>query len=189
MESELSRVVSVSSLGKGETLFEIKTSDEERARVAKRLGLIALNSLSAELRLVVEDDGGAVNVEGAFAGQTVQPCVVTLEPLACDVVGRLSVRYAFDADAAPLDLTDGEEDAVAEDPPEPIIDGAFDLGEALTQALSLEIDPYPRTPGLAFDANLGGEAEEGGSEHVADDADGRAFASLAALKNKLAENG
>ncbi len=187
MEPELLRLVTASSLQKGENVFEIETSVEERARVAKRLDLIALNHLSASLRLVVESDGGAVDVDGAFTAETVQPCAVTLDPLVCQVTGTLSVRYAYDAEANPLGLMDADDEA-AEDPPEPIIDGVFDLGEALTQALSLEIEPYPRAPDLPYNASDNDEAEEGGSEPVANDGGARPFAGLAALKNKLAEN-
>ena len=180
---ELSRLVTASSLLKGETRFEIETSDKERARIAKRLDLVTLNSLSASLRLIVSNDGGAVDVEGEFTAETVQQCAVTLEPLVCEVIGALSIRYAFNAEAdllAPINTKDDAE----EDPPEPIIDGVFELGESLTQALSLEIEAYPRSPGLPYDVYVSGEGLSGAAT---DTITGKAgpFAGLAALKNKL----
>ncbi len=186
MQPELSRLVSFSSLPKGESLFEIETSAEERAAIAKRLDLIELNSLSASLRLVVDNDRGGVDVAGRFAAETVQPCAVTTEPLVCKVAGALAVCYAFDAEAdTPVEID--AEDESDDVPAEPIVDGGFDLGEALTQALSLEIDPYPRAPGLSFDIHIGGAAAEQGANTDAA-AEAGPFAGLAALKNKLEEN-
>jgi hypothetical protein len=39
-----------------------------------------------------------------------------------------------------------------DDPPEPIVDGIIDLGAVTLEFLALALDPYPRKPGVSFDA-------------------------------------
>ena len=40
---------------------------------------------------------------------------------------------------------------MAEDPPEPIVNGAIDLGALAAEFLMLGLDPYPRKPGAVFE--------------------------------------
>ena len=51
------------------------------------------------------------------------------------------------------DLVDeaAESDTEIPDPPEPIINGAIDLGRLATDALFLAVDPYPRKPDAVFE--------------------------------------
>jgi hypothetical protein len=56
------------------------------------------------------------------------------------------------------------------EPPEPLQDGAIDLGAVATEFLILAVDPYPRRPGAVFDAPPAGDP----AAHP--------FAALAALK-------
>ena len=43
-------------------------------------------------------------------------------------------------------------DPDAEDPPDLIDEDRFDLGAYVVEHLALEIDPFPRKPGVVFDA-------------------------------------
>ena len=38
----------------------------------------------------------------------------------------------------------------AEEPPQPFVDGAIDIGEAVAEQLAIELDPGPRAPGAVF---------------------------------------
>jgi hypothetical protein len=67
--------------------------------------------------------------------------------------------------------------ADADEPPEPLIGGAIDLGAIAAEFLMLGIDPYPRKPGAEFAA----PARETDSE--------RPFAALAALKKPSGGDG
>ena len=42
-------------------------------------------------------------------------------------------------------------DVTAEDPPEPIVDGSFDIGIILTEQFGLELNPFPRKPEINSD--------------------------------------
>ena len=50
------------------------------------------------------------------------------------------------------------------DPPDPLHDGGFDLGETVAEQLSLNIDPFPRSVNASFDefttSGDDGEAEQ-----------------------------
>ena len=63
-------------------------------------------------------------------------------------------------------------DPDAPDGPEPLVNGAADLGAVATEFLLLGIDPYPRKPDAVFDA----------PEGPGQDAGANPFAVLAKLK-------
>ncbi len=50
-----------------------------------------------------------------------------------------------------------EIDPNADDPPDPIEGGRIDLGALVVEHLALEIDPFPRKPGVVFEPPAGGE--------------------------------
>ena len=90
------------------------------------------------------------------------------------VVGVPRLEAQFDLTFQPDDAASGASGGFhaldAEDPPEPLRDGVVDLGAVATEFLLLGIDPYPRKPGVVFDAP------------TTSDPSGHPFAALAALK-------
>jgi hypothetical protein len=132
-----------------------------RARLAERMGLLALHALSAELRLTPEPEG-CIGVRGRMRAAVEQACVVTLDPVAQSIDEVIAWRLL----PAGMEPTDGDDD------PDDIETeaGVADLGEALAQQLSLALDPYPRAPG----AELPAEHGPGGA--------GGPFAALAKLR-------
>jgi hypothetical protein len=143
---EFSRVVDVSRMGRLAHRMEIKANDEERAALAARFDLVELPAFSAELELKKRGDG-VVELTARWQARVAQRCVVTLEPVWADLADE--VRLFFAGPPAK-----GKEDTVL-DPfddegwPEPIENGAVDVGEAVTQLLGVALDPYPRAPGAA----------------------------------------
>ena len=155
--AEFSRVFRVDDLPPGGSTVTLTADASECAALARRFGLLALHSLVAKVRLQprAQQRGGGrgVEAEGSFAAEVEQSCVVTLEPVASRPSGRFTLRFAeqaeIEADA------DTELDVEAEDLPEPLVDGAFDLGEAVAELVALAIEPYPRAPGAVFEAPAG----------------------------------
>ena len=49
-----------------------------------------------------------------------------------------------------------DHDALGDDPPDPLIGGAVDLGSVVSEHLTLALDPYPRKDG----AKMPGEATD-----------------------------
>ena len=88
-----------------------------------------------------------------------QTCVVTLEPVVNEIDEAVDVDFvppraaAAKADAADeIDL-----EASGPDEPEPLTGNAVDLGLLATEFLLLGVDPYPRKPGVAFEAPKPGD--------------------------------
>jgi hypothetical protein len=79
--------------------------------------------------------------------------VVTLDPIDNDIDEAIDLIFAPASQirelAESVDDTEGE--AEVPDPPEPIVDGAIDLGRLATDAMFLGINPYPRKPGAVFE--------------------------------------
>lgn len=171
------RTIGVNKIGEQGLRQTIAATEPERAKIAEFLGLQQLSSFVAELDLKRWRAKGVV-VSGTFKADVVQTCVVTLDPLPAHVEGGFERRFE------PPENVRGEVegpseilvDPLAEDPPEPM-GREVDLGEILVEELSLNLDPYPRKPGVEYQS----EAPEQRRENP--------FAALAKLKPKLAKKG
>lgn len=144
--NEFSRIVTPDRLGGAKLTESIEASSAERAAVARRLGILAVDRLTA--RLTVKNFGrDLVRVQGPWDAEVQQACVVTLEPVAQRVVGELEASYEAAGRSGPQD--DGEVlvDPEAADPPEILPDEGIDLGELVVQELAVALDPYPRAEG------------------------------------------
>jgi len=109
-----------------------------RVALARRMGILAVHALTAELTLRPVEEG-RIAVTGRLRAEVEQECVVSLEP----------VRQRVAEDIAWRLLPDGMEPSDGDDDPDDIEGpgGVVDLGEALAQQLSLALDLYPKAPG------------------------------------------
>lgn len=158
-QAELARPVDLSRLGDGEAVHRVVASAPERAALARRFDLPAIDALSAEVRLRRVRGGAAIRLSGRLSARVVQSCVVTLEPVPADIAETFSILFA-DRQERPETVMIGDE--ADEDWPEPLPEGPLDIGEVVAQQLSLALDPYPRAPGAAAEAawqNAGGGRE------------------------------
>jgi len=149
MRHEFSRSLRPGAVGSEGRRERIEADAAERAALAERMGLIALDSLEAEMTLRPVP-GAAIRVTGTLRAAVVQACVVTLEPVPQRVEEAFEWRILPPGEAPPEELDDGPDEIESEP------DGSFDLGEALAQTLALALDPYPRAP----DAELPAEARD-----------------------------
>ena len=148
---EFSRPADVSRIGRLEHRMDIRATAEERAALARRFGLLELAELAASLVLKKRGDG-IVEVTGRYQARVAQPCVVTLEPVWSTVGDDVRLFYGGELGARAADIDPLDEEGW----PEPIDNGAIDLGEAVAQLMALALDPYPRSP--AADAPPPGHA-------------------------------
>ena len=180
------RLIVPDALGREGLALTFEAGAGEREALARRLDLLALETLAAELRFAPADaaDGaGAVRVSGTIRARLVQRCVATLEPVPRDLHERISVLYA----PQPADRCAQEvEVAVEGETPEPLPEEGIDADAVVAEHLALLIDPYPRHPD-APEGPLTYAAGEDGSEDDARGADSPAgpFAALGQLKSKL----
>jgi uncharacterized metal-binding protein YceD (DUF177 family) len=145
--------------------------EARRAAIAKSLGLESLPALTATLAVRPWLDGA--EIEGRFSARVEQICGVSLDPFQQDLAGDIEVRVVpAGSPNAPEDPeAETVVDAEAPDPPDVLEGEVIDLAAYVIEHLALEIDPFPRKPGVAFDFDPG----------TPDDSP---FAALKALKDR-----
>ena len=128
---------------------DLSPGDEDRAAIAKQLGLVKLDSLRAQVKAKPWFDG--VEVSGAWDARIAQTCGVTLERLESELSGDFLIHVVpLGSVHAPVDEDEQEIDPEAMDPPDVAQNGEIDLAAYVVEHLALEIDPFPRKPGVEF---------------------------------------
>jgi hypothetical protein len=164
--------VSVDAIPDAGLHLQIEAADEVRRGIAAQAGLRDVPRLTAVFDLVRH--GARVQVTGQVRAIVGQTCVVSLEPMQSEIDEAVDLVFA----PPPAGQTGGAAEGArkpakaGEEPPEPLIDGAVDLGAVATEFLMLGIDPYPRKQGVEF------------SPPKAEDDTAHAFAALAALQKR-----
>jgi uncharacterized metal-binding protein YceD (DUF177 family) len=152
----LSRPVRVDAIKLRGTPFALEAEPQEKAGIAAMLDLPSVESLVA--RYMLSRSGERVKLEGTIKAAFHQTCTVTLDPFPVTLEVPLKLDFAPEEPAEPRRRAAaddaGEIDIEVrlneDDPPEPIIDGAIDLGAVTLEFLALALDPYPRKPGAVF---------------------------------------
>ena len=150
---EFSRPIAAAAVDARPHARQLEASAGERAALASRFDLVALDLLKADLSLQLDQARSAIRVRGSFEAEVVQTCVVTLEPVPARLVETVDLLYSLGHQDAPGDAGARVEVGVevgTDEESEPIGPEGLDLGEALAQLLSVALDPYPR----ARDADL-----------------------------------
>lgn len=143
---EFSRLIALDRIGLKEKSYEIEADQAECAALAKRLGVPAVKSFAATIRLRLTGGGKIVRMGGQIRAKLTQICVVTLEPMKSSVEETFSRLYSVEADDELAEVVI----EIDEDVPDPVEDGHIDMGEAAAEHLALAMDPFPRSPGAAF---------------------------------------
>jgi uncharacterized metal-binding protein YceD (DUF177 family) len=148
--------------------FELTAEGPVRAATAKLAGLRDLPRFVASFDVTLHGKGG-LRVTGRVQATVGQVCVVTLDPVENEIDEPVELVFA-PVEHLPAGIASEDDEDFAEDGPEPLLEGAIDLGAIATEFLLLAIDPYPRKPGAEFQSPSSGEE----AAHP--------FAALAALK-------
>lgn len=149
---------------------KLKAGEPECKAVAERLKLVSVQSLSAEMTLSrVPGNKAVIHIQGIVKASVTQSCVVTHAPVKEYIEEEFEAWYADPASFVSIAKARHERQGKSKDgdveipvmeereDPEPIVNGKIDLGDLVTQYLSLGLNPYPRAHG----------AEEGESVEVA----------------------
>jgi hypothetical protein len=141
-------------------------NETECAALADAYGLVAVQSFEAKFH-VRKQGPKRYAVSGALRALVTQTCTVSLEPFETLVSAPVEVDFApcrqSLGEPATRKMTAGGVATFAgsQDPADPIINGQIDLGALAAEFLALNLDLYPRKPGVTFEEmNLGGEASE-----------------------------
>jgi uncharacterized metal-binding protein YceD (DUF177 family) len=176
IQPEFSRPVRVNTLGSEARRLTIGAEEAERAALAERFGLVAVDRLGAEAELT--RSGETVRARGTLSAEVTQSCVATGVPVPEAVEEEFEIEFrpppAGDPADEEIELSEGELDVVF------YTGSSVDLGEAVAETLSLALDPYPRAPDAEVALREAGVKSE---DEAA--AESSPFAGLAALKGKL----
>jgi uncharacterized metal-binding protein YceD (DUF177 family) len=168
MRDDFAHRLRLDSIAAGQRL-DLVADDAERAAIAERLRLAALERLEAHA--VLERDGKEVRARGRVRAALAQCCIASGEPVPEHVDEPFAIRFL----PAPVEgKPDDEIELGAEDCDVVFYDGqAIDLGEAIADTLALAMQPYPRSPGAEDALKQAG---------VLSEAEAGPFAALARLK-------
>jgi uncharacterized metal-binding protein YceD (DUF177 family) len=178
MTPEFSRPVRLDTLGAAPRRIEIEADEGERAALAERFALPAIDRLSAQVSLT--GTGEAVAAKGILRAEVIQSCVATGDPVHSAVEEAFEIEFRPAPDVArpeeEIELGDSELDVT-------FYEGvSIDVGEAVAETLALAIDPFPRSPTAEEALRQAGVKSEAEAR-----AESSAFAVLTALKEKLEE--
>jgi len=168
MSPEFARPHRLDQIGAGESKATVTAEPDERIALARRFGLVAIDSLRADYALRQTAEG--VRATGHLSARVTQACVVTGDPLAVQVEEDFDLRFVPEPEAGEVELTPEACDTIFHS------GGAIDLGEAAAETLALALDPFPRSPAAEQALKAAGVL---GEEQAGP------FAALAALKDKL----
>lgn len=169
--SEFSHELKISELGGQMRSIHLSADATERAALAKRFDLAALDLLDADVTMTTE--GSDIFANGKLHAKVAQICVATGQPVPAEISEPIIIRFIPE----PHIDQEAEFELAADDCDVMFHDGQLiDLGEAVAQSLGLALDPYPRSPdadALLKAAGVKAEDEAG------------PFGVLASLKEKL----
>lgn len=147
------RMIIASTLPKDGMPIAFEADAQERAALAARLDIPAVDRFEGEI-LVVPWRGDGVRITGRLSATVTQTSVVTLDPLRQGIEEAVELTFVPEHSrlAGLPDLRDGELllDPEGEDGPDTFSNDRIDFGEALTEILALGLDPYPREQDLVF---------------------------------------
>ncbi|MFN7113051.1 MAG: YceD family protein [Alphaproteobacteria bacterium] len=175
---EFSRVIAIEGIAPDKKRKEaISATEEECAALAARFGIRGLRDFVADLS-IRRVPGGTVRIEGTFSADVVQACVVSLQDVHAHIDGQFDTYFTEDAEQAREEIAFTLDDDL--DAAEMVHNGMIDMGEVVAQYLALELDPYPRAPGV----NLAAQLHENGTAKKANP-----FQVLEALKGEKSQKG
>ncbi|HVW92145.1 MAG TPA: DUF177 domain-containing protein [Devosia sp.] len=131
--------------------IEVKADAAQRAAIAERLDISAVDKLEAKLKLT--RFRGGLRVAGRLDAITEQPCVVSFVPVK-QTIGEEVERVFLPAAEQPAVSVAHPEvyvDLEADELPDYFEGHEVDLSEALVETVALALDPYPRAEGVSID--------------------------------------
>lgn len=140
--AELDRLLPLERVDARGAELTVEATAAERAALARRLAIPAVEALRCRFRLR-RATLGSVDADGVLEARVIRTSVVTLEEFAQDVAETFQLRF--------VPAGQERDDADPEAPDEIPYDGAaLNLGEAAAEQLALALDPYPREPDASF---------------------------------------
>jgi hypothetical protein len=152
MSDSFSRIFRVDSIPEEGQTITLEATAAERQALATLYELPAIEALTASFSLEPKPRG-AVRVRGAVHARLIQVCVVSLEWFPTTIDEEINVRFDPPAEGvAERRMPEPRSSSIADDEPDPIVEGKIDLGALAAEFFALGLDPYPRRPGVVFES-------------------------------------
>lgn len=137
--------------------IDVKVLPEDRNAVADELGITAVEKLEARLHAVRFK--GGIRVTGRLVATTVQPSVISLEPVTQEISEPIDRIFLPGQEKPFADSADAEVfvDLEGEDMPDHFEGNEADLTNLIVETVALALDSYPRLP----DESLGELGDDG----------------------------
>lgn len=170
MTPEFSRPERVDQIHERERIVEMTATPDERAALARRFDLLAVDRLQAHF--AIRREAAGITARGRVEAAVVQSCSITGEPVAAEVDEPAELLFVPERGDGPeeVELSADALDTV------PYEGDRIDLGEAAAETMALALDPFPRSPGAEEALRAAGVLTE-------DEA--KPLGKLAGLKDKL----
>lgn len=136
----LSRPLAASAVPTEGLTIEVVAAPFELEALAAENEVVSVERLVASLEVLPLGRDG-LTVRGTLEAEATRLCVVTLEPFAETMREEIEMRFAPESAGAPQ----------SDDPPDPLVGGAVDLGVIAAEHFTLGLDPHPRKPGVSFE--------------------------------------
>lgn len=139
-QPEFSRPVRIDTIGTAPRALTIEADAAERAKLAGRFELPAIERLSAEVEISRRDE--TIRVNGTISASVTQSCIATGAPIAAELREPFRIEFRPQPEAGKpdeeIELGDAELDVIFYQ------GGSVDLGDAVAESLFLALDPFPR---------------------------------------------
>ena len=160
-EQEWSHFFDIEDMDGDHMALSIEASEEECEDIARRVKINEIKDVKADIQILKQSGAASYHVKGTVLATVIQECVVTLEPIETQIKEPLegwfadkerTVSFAVAKRQREGVRNNGEVEIMAEsDDPEPLIEGVIDLGELVTQHISLAIPAYPHKEGVEYE--------------------------------------
>lgn len=143
--------IPLAQVDRGAVKLKLEPSAEQRKAIAKQLGIVSLEALSAEVFLTSWLDGAEIS--GVLRARVVETCSATADDFETPIDARFDLRVLpANSKNAPQGEDSGDlgVDPDADDPPDVLEGEKVDVSGYVIEHLALELDPFPRKPGAVF---------------------------------------
>jgi uncharacterized metal-binding protein YceD (DUF177 family) len=138
---EFSHPIRADTIGDAAQSIAIAADEAERAALANRFELVALDSLTASF--TIRRDAQGIVADGRVKAALVQACSVTGDALRARIDETIALRFVPEGsdEQEEIELANGDLDVI------PYVGSDIDLGETAAETVLLALDPFPRGPG------------------------------------------
>ena len=154
---EFSYIVDLNRIGSDPVQLNMTADAQQCRALADIFGIVGINALSAHA-VLKRINKERVHLYADFDAKVVQQCVITLEPFEQHIKECFSLVFSQSKECSTrlneIDL-DMEEEEI-----EYITDNKIDIGELVSEYLSLALDPFPHSPGAEFKPEISSEKQE-----------------------------